>query len=75
MVWRNLRLVILLVAVVAAIQALAGQATAAPAPIPLSTALDMLESGAFCQGDGSRDKVATDKAGVGNATECDDDLA
>src|SRR5687768_1023935 len=46
MVWRNRRFVILLLAVVAAIQALAGQAAAAPAPIPLSTALDMLESGA-----------------------------
>ncbi len=51
MVRRTLRFVIMLVAVVAAVHALAGHAMAAPAPpqpapIPLSTALDMLESGA-----------------------------
>ena len=51
MVWRTLRFVIMLVAVVAAVHAVAGHAMAAPAPpqpapIPLSTALDMLESGA-----------------------------
>jgi len=51
MVWRTLRFVIVLAAVVAAVNALAGHATAEPAapqptPIPLSTALDMLESGA-----------------------------
>ena len=51
MMWRAVRFVILLAAVVAAVHAVAGQATAAPAPpqpapIPLSTALDMLESGA-----------------------------
>ena len=51
MMWRTVRFVILLAAVVAAVHAVAGQATAAPAPpqpapIPLSTALDMLESGA-----------------------------
>ena len=51
MVRRTLRFVIMLVAVVAAVHALAGHAMAAPAPpqpapIPLLTALDMLESGA-----------------------------
>lgn len=51
MVWRTLRFVIVLAAVVAAVNAIAGHAAAEPAaaqptPIPLSTALDMLESGA-----------------------------
>ncbi len=51
MVWRTLRFVIVLTAVVAAMHALAGHAVAEPAPpqpapIALSTALDMLESGA-----------------------------
>src|SRR5262245_58013461 len=51
MVWRTLRFVIVLAAVVAAVHTLAGHAVAEPAPpqpapIALSTALDMLESGA-----------------------------
>lgn len=50
MVWRTLRFVIVLAAAVAAVNALAGHATAEPAapqpmPIPLSTALDVLEAG------------------------------
>jgi cell division protease FtsH len=51
MVWRTLRFAIVLAAVVAAVHGLAGRAAAEPAPpqpppIALSTAFDMLESGA-----------------------------
>jgi cell division protease FtsH len=51
MVWRTLRFAIVLAAVVAAVHGLAGSAAAEPAPpqpppIALSTAFDMLESGA-----------------------------
>jgi cell division protease FtsH len=51
MVWRTLRIVVVLAAVVAAVHGLAGYAAAEPAPpqpapIALSTAFDMLESGA-----------------------------
>jgi cell division protease FtsH len=46
--WRSMRFLVLLVAVITAMNALAGQAVAAAEPraIPLSTALDMLETGA-----------------------------